>query len=56
MGSCLKENFCKSAYVSANNPATNKQVPVESSVVIVFGAGGEECFGELIIITGRLTK
>lgn len=40
LGSWRNENFCKSAYVSANNPHINMPVPAESNVVIVFGAFG----------------
>lgn len=54
-GSCRNENFCKSAYVSVSNPKMNIPVPVESRCVIVFGAFGCECRGELTIITGSDT-
>lgn len=51
-GSCRKENFCRSAYVSTKSPNTNITVPVVSSGVIVFGAFGHECLGELTMMTG----
>lgn len=54
-GSCRNENFCKSAYVSVSKPKINIPVPVESRCVIVFGALGWECLGELTIITGSET-
>lgn len=54
-GSCRNENFCKSAYVSVSKPKMNIPVPVESRCVIVFGAFGCECRGELTIITGSET-
>jgi hypothetical protein len=34
---------------------TNRPVPAESKVVMVLGAGGMACLGELIMMTGRLT-
>lgn len=55
MGSCRKENFCKSAYVSVRSPTINIPLPVLSSGVIVRGALGWECLGELIIMTGNDT-
>lgn len=54
-GSCRNENFCKSAYVSVSKPKMNIPVPVESRCVIVLGAFGCECLGELTIITGSET-
>lgn len=53
--SCRKENFCKSAYVSVSRPTINIPLPVLSKGVIVRGARGIECLGELIIITGNDT-
>lgn len=55
MGSDRKENFCKSAYVSVKRPTMNMAVPVLSSGVMVRGAFGCECLGELTMITGKET-
>lgn len=53
-GSWRKENFCRSAYVSASRPTINMPVPVESNVVMPLTAWGW-VWRELIIMTGSET-